>query len=162
MATSKPRLRLNAVPIVPAIAPRYNLPIAGYANNIDMTPAQLIIRRYDSPLIATGKGDMTAKPGEYDVVWPRSQRMVGVRPLARRLDSLEGKKVAQLWDYLFRGDEVFSILEDGLSDRYRGLEFISWREFGNTHGEDEAKVLAGLPARLKQMGVSAVVSGMGC
>jgi hypothetical protein len=105
---------------------------------------------------------MAAKPGEYEVVWPRSRRTVGVRPLARRLDSLEGKKVAQLWDYLFRGDEVFSVLEEGLAKRYPGLEFVSWREFGNTHGEDEAKILAGLPARLKQMGVNAVVSGMGC
>lgn len=105
---------------------------------------------------------MAGKSGEFDVVWPRSQRMVGIRPLAQRLDTLEGKKVAQLWDFLFRGDEVFSLLEEGLHERYRGIEFVSWREFGNTHGEDEAKIMAGLPARLKQMGVSAVLSGMGC
>jgi hypothetical protein len=103
-----------------------------------------------------------AKAGIYDVVWPRSRRAVGTRPLAPRLKTLEGKKVAQLWDFLFRGDEVFPILEDGLGERYRGIEFVSWREFGNTHGEDEAKILARLPARLKELGVSAVVSGMGC
>src|SRR5579862_5610485 len=99
---------------------------------------------------------MAAKPGNLDVVWPRSRRTVGVRPLAQRLETLEGKKVAQLWDYLFRGDEVFSVLEEGLRERYRGIEFVNWREFGNTHGEDEAKILAGLPARLKRLGVSAV------
>lgn len=103
-----------------------------------------------------------AKPGIFEVVWPRGQQMTGVRPMARRLETLEGKKVAQLWDFLFRGDEVFSILETGLRARYQGIEFVSWREFGNTHGEDEAKILAGLPARLKDMGVSAVISGMGC
>ncbi|MGB8363978.1 MAG: hypothetical protein ACLQUZ_08545 [Rhizomicrobium sp.] len=105
---------------------------------------------------------MAAKSGEFDVVWPRSQRTVGVRPLAPRLETLEGKKVAQLWDFLFRGDEVFSVLEEGLAETYGGIEFVSWREFGNTHGEDEAKILAGLPARLKQLGVDAVISGMGC
>ena len=88
--------------------------------------------------------------------------MTGVRPMAPRLRTLDGKKVAELWDFLFRGDEAFSILEDGLKERYPGIEFVSWREFGNTHGEDEAKILAGLPARLKEMGVSAVISGMGC
>jgi hypothetical protein len=105
---------------------------------------------------------MDAKPGEYEVVWPRSHRTVGVRPLAPRLATLEGKKVAQLWDFLFRGDEVFSVLEEGMTERFPGIEFVSWREFGNTHGEDELKIMAGLPARLKQMGVDAVISGMGC
>ena len=100
--------------------------------------------------------------GKFEAVWPRSQQMTGVRPMARRLDTLKGKKVAQLWDFLFRGDEVFSILEDGLAGRYPGIEFVSWREFGNTHGENEAKILAGLPARLKELGVGAVISGMGC
>jgi hypothetical protein len=98
----------------------------------------------------------------YEVVWPRTRRTVGVRPLARRLESLDGKKVAQLWDFLFRGDEVFAALEGSLSEKCRGITFASWREFGNTHGEDEAKVLANLPARLKQLGVDAVISGMAC
>jgi hypothetical protein len=100
--------------------------------------------------------------GEFDVVWPRSPRTVGVSPLAKRLDTLAGKKVAQLWDFLFRGDEVFALLEEGLKAHYPGITFVSWREFGNTHGEDEAKIMAGLPARLKDMGIDAVISGMGC
>jgi hypothetical protein len=100
--------------------------------------------------------------GHYDVVWPRSERMSELRPLAPRLDSLRGVKVAQLWDFLFRGDEAFETLETGLRERYPDIEFVSWREFGNTHGEDEARVLAELPGRLKSMGVDAVISGMGC
>ena len=50
---------------------------------------------------------MASKPGEYAVFWPSGERRLKVRPLARRLDTLNGKKVAQLWDYLFAGDEVF-------------------------------------------------------
>jgi hypothetical protein len=100
--------------------------------------------------------------GQYEVVWPRSERMSELRPLAQRLDTLHGVKVAELWDYLFRGDEVFEHLETGLRERYPDIEFVSWREFGNTHGEDEAQVLADLPRRLKSLGVDAVISGMGC
>lgn len=100
--------------------------------------------------------------GYYEVFWPRSPRQVHGKPLARRLHTLEGKKVAQLWDFLFRGDEVFALLEEALKIRFPGVHFVSWREFGNTHGSDEREVLAALPARLKQLGIDGVISGMGC
>jgi hypothetical protein len=100
--------------------------------------------------------------GHYEVVWPKSERQSELRPLAPRLKHLRRAKVAQLWDYLFRGDEVFATLELGLRERYPDMEFISWREFGNTHGDDEARVLAELPQRLKALGADAVMSGMGC
>jgi hypothetical protein len=100
--------------------------------------------------------------GQYEVVWPKSERMTALQPLAPRLASLEGAKVAQLWDYLFRGDEVFDVLEEGLKARYPTSQFVSWREFGNVHGEDELQVLAELPGRLKAMGVDAVICGMAC
>ena len=79
-----------------------------------------------------------------------------------RLDTLEGKTVAQLWDYLFKGDEVFALLEEELKRRYPGIKFVSWREFGSTHGDDEKESLAALPERFKELGVDAVISGMAC
>jgi hypothetical protein len=100
--------------------------------------------------------------GYYEAHWPRSARQIGVKPLAARLESLEGKTIAQLWDYLFRGDEVFALLEEGLKASYPGVHFISFREFGSTHGGDEKEVLAALPERLKDLGVDAVISGMAC
>lgn len=100
--------------------------------------------------------------GHYEVLWPRSERTTGLKPLAPRLDGLHGKTVAQLWDFLFRGDEVFETLEGALRERHPDIRFVSWREFGNIHGEDEVEILAGLPARLRQLGVDAVISGMGC
>jgi hypothetical protein len=100
--------------------------------------------------------------GHYRVVWPRSERMSELRPLAPRLTSLNGVKVAQLWDFLFRGDEVFDALEPALRARFPEIEFVSWREFGNTHGEDEVQILADLPQRFKELGIGAVISGMGC
>ena len=100
--------------------------------------------------------------GYYEAYWPRAPRQQLTRELAPRLESLEGKTVAQLWDELFKGDVVFDLLEEGLKQRYPGIRFVSWREFGSTHGGNEREVLAKLPERLKALGVDAVVSGMAC
>lgn len=98
----------------------------------------------------------------YDVVWPRGEKSLTVEHLAKRLDTLEGKTVAQLWDYLFRGDEIFPILEEELTKRYPGIKFVRYDTFGSTHGDEEHQVLAALPAQLKELGVDAVISGMAC
>ncbi len=107
---------------------------------------------------------MDAKSSDviYDVVWPRGEKSVELGQLAQRLDTLEGKTIAQLWDYLFRGDEIFPILEEELTKRYPGLRFVNYQVFGSTHGSGEHEVLAGLPAQLKELGVDAVISGMAC
>jgi len=98
--------------------------------------------------------------GHYAVYWPRAARQVQRKPLAPRPSSLEGRTVAQLWDFLFRGDEVFALLEEGLKARYPGVRFVSWREFGNIHGSDERAVVQGLPARLRELGADAVITGI--
>ncbi len=101
-------------------------------------------------------------PAQYAALWPRAPRQSKVKPLAKRLDSLEGKTIAWIWDYVFRGNEVFEQLEASLSARYPGMKFVHWDAFGNTHGSDERNVIAALPGKLKALGADAVVSGMGC
>ena len=105
---------------------------------------------------------MPTHDGHYEALWPRSPRQAKVKALAPRLDTLAGKTVAQVWDYVFRGNEVFQFLEEGLKARFPGIRFVSWSEFGNTHGHEEREVVAALPAKFKAMGVDAVISGMGC
>lgn len=104
----------------------------------------------------------TRRDTQYEVYWPRAPRQVSIKPLAPRLKTLEGKTVAQLWDYVFRGDEVFAIMEEALRKRYPGVRFVSWSEFGSTHGGDEREVVASLAKRFRELKVDAVVSGMGC
>ena len=96
------------------------------------------------------------------VVWPRSAKTIDVKQLAPRLDSLDGKTVAFVWDYLFRGDEIWAVIKAELSSRFPQVRFVDHDVFGSTHGEDEHEVLAALPDKLKAHGVDAVVSGMGC
>ena len=105
---------------------------------------------------------MFRKSEIHDVVWPRAARQMENAPVAPRLDTLEGKTVAQLWDYLFRGDEVFAHLEAGLKERYPSIKFVSWEDFGSTHGADERQILADLPRKMETLGGDAVISGMGC
>ena len=104
----------------------------------------------------------TEQDGYYEVYWPRGARQGKIKPLARRFETLAGKKVAFLWDYLFRGEEIFVTLQEELSKRFPQMSFVDWREFGNTHGTDERKVVAALPQRFKELGVDAAISGMGC
>ena len=100
--------------------------------------------------------------GYYEVLWPRSPRQVQLKPLAKRLDTLEGKTIAQMWDYVFRGDEVYALLEEGLRQRYPNIKWVSYKEFGNTHGGDEREVVAAIPRRFKELKIDAAISGMGC
>ncbi|HEY7435043.1 MAG TPA: hypothetical protein VIE41_07875 [Methylomirabilota bacterium] len=98
----------------------------------------------------------------YRVVWPRGARTVQATDVAPRLATLEGKTIGQLWDDLFRGDEIFPILEDELARRFPGIRFVRYDTFGSTHGRNEQQVLAQLPARLNELKVDAVISGMAC
>ncbi|AOB31266.1 hypothetical protein AKI39_12020 [Bordetella sp. H567] len=100
--------------------------------------------------------------GYFEAYWPRGEMQQKAMRLAPRLDDLNGKTVAQLWDELYKGDQVFTLLEEGLKARYPDIRFVSWREFGSTHGAGERDALARLPQRLRELGVDAVISGMAC
>jgi hypothetical protein len=99
---------------------------------------------------------------DYQTVWPRSKMMLAPKPMAPRLDSLDGKTIAFCWDYIFRGNEIWEFLKAEFSKRYKGVKFVDPDRFGSTHGSDEQAVLASLPAKLKLFKVDALLSGMGC
>ena len=98
----------------------------------------------------------------YEVVWPKSPRGVKSGRLADRLDTVRGKRVAFVWDYLFRGDELFPLLDRELRNRFPDIQIVNYDEFGNSHGGDETEFIEGLPAALASRHIDAVVSGMGC
>lgn len=109
--------------------------------------------------------DVNAVPdqeGVCTVYWPGAPRQGGEKPLARRLQTLDGKRIALLWGWLFRGDEVYELLQKALAERHAGISFIHWNEFGSIHGNDEREVVAALPEKLKRLGADAVLTAMGC
>ena len=42
--------------------------------------------------------------------------------------------------------EVYATLERALKEKYPGISFINWAEFGSIHGNNEREVVASLPA----------------
>ena len=101
------------------------------------------------------------KAGIYEVVWPGGKRVAPDIPSTQRLDTLNGKTICELWDYEFRGVEIFSILEKAMRERYPGVKFVSWREFP-TEGDHRFPDWKSHPDVLAQKGCDAVITGMGC
>ena len=54
--------------------------------------------------------------GLYDCLWPGGVSAVNKISLAPRSD-LTGKRIGFLWDNVFRGDEIFPIIEKKISER---------------------------------------------
>jgi hypothetical protein len=98
----------------------------------------------------------------YEVAWPRGPSAVKIIPLGKRLDTLKGKTICELWDYVFRGAEIFPLIEEELTKRYPGIRFVNYEEFGNPYTVHEKKVYAELPANAKKYGCDAFIVGVGC
>src|SRR5438105_13937177 len=104
---------------------------------------------------------MTNPEPVYDVVWPLAPSAAPSGVLAARSPELDGKTVGELWDYLFKGEEIFPLIRRALTRRYPGVRFVEYETLGSTHGRDEAELAATLPARLRKHGCDAVISAVG-
>ncbi len=98
----------------------------------------------------------------HEVVWPCARKVAKSTTFAKRLDTLAGKTIGELWGGNFRGDEIFPIIEKELANQYPGIKFVNYEVFGYAMGGEEAKVIAALPDTLKQNKCDAVISGVGC
>ena len=107
------------------------------------------------------RGPEEVTMSEFNAIWPGGESAVPPVPAAPRTGTLEGKCIAFLWDSMFRGDEVFPLLERDLKAQYPGVTFVGHDAFGSTFGGDEHAVLDALPERLTELGIDAVVSGIG-
>jgi len=78
-----------------------------------------------------------------------------------RRGRIQARSAAVPLDGMIERDEVFAALEEGLKDRYPNIRWVSYKEFGSTHGSKEREIVASLPGKFKELGVDAVISGMG-
>jgi hypothetical protein len=80
---------------------------------------------------------------------------------APTVPDLSGKVIAELWDYIFRGDVMFEVIRKEIRERYDDVTFVHWSEFGDIHGSTEAEVIAALPEELRRHGVDVTIVGVG-
>ena len=98
---------------------------------------------------------------EYEVLWPLSRKTLKDTAMSRRFADGSAKRIGFVWDYMFRGNDMFPLLQAGLAERYPGSTFVPYEHFGNVHGHDEREVLEALPQKLKDARLDAVVVGVG-
>ena len=99
----------------------------------------------------------------YDAVWPLAPRATEEVAEHARPDSLAGRRVAYLWDELFRGPEMFDVITEVARERHGDVEIVGWEEFGNFHASaaEERRVLDALPELLRSHRVDLVVAAVG-
>lgn len=102
----------------------------------------------------------TTEP-RYEVVWPLGKAATDPITLSPPVSDLSGKKVGELWDWLFKGDQMFSVVRERLRARYPDINFVDYNVFGNTHGRKEREIIAALPDLLRTQGCEVVISGVG-
>jgi hypothetical protein len=96
-----------------------------------------------------------------EALWPGGVNAVETVLAASRAD-LTGKRIGFLWDDMFRGEEIFPILQRNISKRFDDVTFVGYGDFGPIFGGNEHAVVAALPERLEALGIDAVISGIGC
>src|SRR5688500_9905602 len=104
---------------------------------------------------------MSEQEASYEAVWPLGKSHWDKRDLNPGLGDLNGKTIAEVWDRVFRGEEIFPAIRGALRKQYPGARFIEYDKFGDTHGIHQKQVLADLPQHLREQKVDAVISGVG-
>lgn len=97
----------------------------------------------------------------FQVVWPCGPLARDLREVAPRLDTLDGKVIAEVWNWMYEGDRAFPIIREELLKRYPALRIVEYENFGNIHGADEHAVVERLPDDLRAHGVVGVLAGVG-
>ncbi|WP_163271793.1 UGSC family (seleno)protein [Chelativorans alearense] len=100
------------------------------------------------------------KQPEYEVVWPLGPTVGIEKSTADGLPNLNGKTVVEVWDGVFRGDEVFPILREELRKAFPEVKIVPFETMGIPYG-DIKQYVAKLPDRLREQGADAVIVGVG-
>ena len=104
---------------------------------------------------------MTVEQPIFEAVWPLAPLAGAAQRLGEPVLDLRNATICELWNALYKGDEIFALLERVLEERHPGIRFVPFSSFGSTHGPGDESVLAGLPARLAEAGCDAVISAVG-
>ena len=95
------------------------------------------------------------------VVWPLGLSVYKTRAPQARIADLNGKTIGELWDYLFRGEDIFPLVRAQLKARFPGIKFVTYDVFGNVYGPRQRAIVGDIPKLLKLHGCDAVISAIG-
>ena len=82
--------------------------------------------------------------------------------LVSRLPDLNGKKVGEVWNGMFRGDVLFPALRELIQKRYRDVKFVTYKEmpiFEVWHNIDE--LCQKLKETIREEGIDVLIAGVG-
>ena len=97
----------------------------------------------------------------FEVVWPMGRTTADEVAPTPPLADLNGETIGELWDWLFKGDEMYALLRDHLRTHFPDVKFVEFTAFGNIHGQNESEVIAALPDLLRKHGCDAVLTSVG-
>jgi hypothetical protein len=115
-----------------------------------------------SDVIRAAAAATKTQEGMFEVLSPEGYSELDIIAPTAPLASLDNKTVGFVWDYLFKGDEVFEILGAGLQAQYENLRVVPHEHFGNIHGPAEAQIMNDLAGAAQAAGCDAMIVGMGC
>ncbi len=95
------------------------------------------------------------------VVWPLGKSANRGLKLQPRLDDLNGKVIGELWDNLFRGEDIFPAIREALKEKYPGVRFVDYTHFGDVSGPQQKETIDKLAGRIKEYGADAMITGVG-
>ena len=108
------------------------------------------------------QSDNSAEP-LYEVVWPLGRCVSPPLTLAPPVEDLNGKTVCEFWGWVYRGDQIFPIINEELRKRYPRIKIVDFQETGDSHGNNimERDYVSRLPAMLADHDADAVIAGVG-
>ncbi|VTU27524.1 hypothetical protein H4CHR_02016 [Variovorax sp. PBS-H4] len=99
------------------------------------------------------------------VISPIGAEAVEQKNLAKRLDTLNGKVVAEVWNEDFKGDIMFPIYRELLKQRFPEVKIVPYTDipYASLKGTPsyQREVLNDIVAALKAKGADAVITGNG-
>jgi hypothetical protein len=101
----------------------------------------------------------------HSVISPIGAEAVEQKNLAQRLDTLNGKVVAEVWNEDFKGDIMFPIYRELLKERFPEVKIVPYTDipYASLKGTPsyQREVLNDIIATLKAKGADAVITGNG-
>jgi hypothetical protein len=101
----------------------------------------------------------------FAVISPIGAEAVEQKNLARRLDTLNGKVVAEVWNEDFKGDIMFPIYRELLKKRFPDVKIVPYTEipYASLKGTPsyQREVLNSITESLRRVGAHAVIAGNG-